>query len=333
MGLHEDSRILIIDGLNTFLRVWASMPEISENGEHIGGILGFMRSVGVNIRDFNPTKCVIVFDGKGGSQRRKKLYPEYKGNRKGTSSIKRDFFISEHHEVESMKYQMNRIFEYLSNLPVKMICVENIEADDVIAYITSNYYKHRECDRIRIVSTDRDFLQLIGDRVEVYSPVKKKLFTAETFTAEYGMLPENYLVFRTLDGDMGDNIPGVPGIGIKTMLKTFPELNEGIFTKDDLLNASTSALSNKKPKKIHETIVGHRAVIERNYDLMQLHDVDISGTAKMYISDVMAAPVSNLRRYDLKKLLIGDYLTTHFKNFDNWINLTFNGLSVWSKIP
>ena len=63
-----NDRVLIVDALNSWLRVWSSIPLISENGEHIGGIVGFLRSIGVNIRDFNPTRCLIVFDGKGGLQ-------------------------------------------------------------------------------------------------------------------------------------------------------------------------------------------------------------------------------------------------------------------------
>lgn len=62
-----DDRVLIIDGLNTFVRVFATMPSLSDSGEHVGGILGTLRSIGSNIRDFNPTRCIIVFDGKGGS--------------------------------------------------------------------------------------------------------------------------------------------------------------------------------------------------------------------------------------------------------------------------
>ena len=56
----SNDRVLIIDGLNTYLRIWASVPIMNENGDHYGGVVGFLRSIGSNIRDYNPSKCVIV---------------------------------------------------------------------------------------------------------------------------------------------------------------------------------------------------------------------------------------------------------------------------------
>ena len=77
---NRNDRVLIIDGLNTYIRIFSSVPIITENGDHVGGIIGFLRSVALSIREFNPTRCVIVFDGRGGSLRRRKLYSDYKMN-------------------------------------------------------------------------------------------------------------------------------------------------------------------------------------------------------------------------------------------------------------
>jgi 5'-3' exonuclease len=71
----SDDRILIIDGHNTFIRVISSVAALNIDGMNVGGITGFLRSIGSNIRDFNPTRCIVVFDGKGGSTRRKSIYP------------------------------------------------------------------------------------------------------------------------------------------------------------------------------------------------------------------------------------------------------------------
>ena len=83
-SLEPNSKILIVDGLNTYIRGFAANPSLNEDGIHVGGITGFLQSVGYAIRSFRPTRCIIVFDGKGGSSRRRKIYPEYKGNRKPT---------------------------------------------------------------------------------------------------------------------------------------------------------------------------------------------------------------------------------------------------------
>ena len=84
-----NSRILILDGLNTFIRVFSAVPALNDDGDHIGGVTGFLRSIAANIRQHKPTRCVIVFDGKGGSRRRKDLYPEYKANRANKTAFNR----------------------------------------------------------------------------------------------------------------------------------------------------------------------------------------------------------------------------------------------------
>ena len=76
-----NSDILLVDGMNTFMRVWSMYPTTNDNGDHIGGYTGFLKSVGHAIRLLKPTRCVIVFDGRDGTRDRKKIYPEYK-NRK-----------------------------------------------------------------------------------------------------------------------------------------------------------------------------------------------------------------------------------------------------------
>src|SRR6056300_1972688 len=93
-GKPNDS-VLLIDGLNTFIRVFSAIPSTNEDGIHIGGIVGFLRSIGYTINMVRPTRTIIVFDGKGGSNRRRKLFPEYKMGRK-------------------MSYRLNRAHNFLT---------------------------------------------------------------------------------------------------------------------------------------------------------------------------------------------------------------------------
>ena len=78
---NSNSRVLIVDGLNTFIRSWTVNPTMDDNGDHIGGIVGTLKGIGYAIREYNATRCIIVFDGKGGSKSRKDLYSGYKENR------------------------------------------------------------------------------------------------------------------------------------------------------------------------------------------------------------------------------------------------------------
>lgn len=327
-----DDRILIIDGLNLFIRIWASVPVISENGEHIGGVLGFLRSLALSIREFNPSRCIVVFDGKGGSQRRRKLYPDYKMNRKTSHNLRRDHFNSAEDEKISFNQQLYQVIQYLDNMPIQVFSIDNIEADDVIAFIASNYYANTE-NKIRIISTDRDFLQLVSsDKVEVYSPVKKKLYTPPELSLELGIHEDNYLIYRTLTGDDSDNIDGVRGIGLKTLLKSFPDLVEKRIDLEYLLSFSLERVnSDKKCKTIYKNIIENVDIINRNHVLMQLSDVDISGQSKMQIIDGLKGSVPAFNRYEIKKMMRDDSLTNHFKDLESWLSTTFNSLVVWSK--
>ena len=70
----KNSRVLVIDGLNTFIRTWTTNPTMNEDGDHIGGLTGFLKSIGFQIKMFNPTRVIVVFDGKGGNDKRKDIY-------------------------------------------------------------------------------------------------------------------------------------------------------------------------------------------------------------------------------------------------------------------
>lgn len=313
---------------NTFLRVWTSIPVISQTGEHIGGVQGFLRSIGSNIREFAPTKCVLVFDGKGGSYRRKKLYPQYKGNRTGKGTMRRDFFSTPEDEQISMRNQLIKTVAYLETLPVQVLSVDNIEADDTIAYIAAQLCKDSE--KVRIVSTDRDFLQLVNDKIEVYSPVKKKLYTPLEITQEFGLLNKNFIVYRTLTGDDADNIGGVTGLGLKTLLKEFPQLSNSELDIETIIQLSENSIkTTKKPKKIFQNIVNSRDIIERNHQLMQLSDVNISGITKMQIIEQFNSKVNLPDYYKFQQMSISDALV--FRDVMVWLYSTFNGLTVWAK--
>jgi len=326
-----DDRVLIIDGLNTFVRVFATMPSLSDSGEHVGGILGTLRSIGSNIRDFNPTRCIIVFDGKGGSLRRRKLFPDYKQNRtSGGTGLRSDLFENIEEEKQSMRKQMNRVVEYFGHLPVQMLSIDNIEADDTIAYLAMQYFKNKS-SKIRIVSTDRDFLQLVCENIEIYSPVKKKLYNVDSLTEEFELHHNNYLVYRALTGDLSDNIPGIKGVGLKTLLKEFPELKDTEINLEYIIEKSNLVIkSEKRPKKFYQSIHESSDELYRNYKLMQLHDVDISLESKQRIISTIEQNITKIDRYRIKNMISEDYLQKSFSNLDQWIDMTFYGLNVWS---
>ena len=313
---HLNDRVLIVDGLNTFIRSFAVNPAMNEDGLHIGGMMGFLKSVRYTSDILKPSRVIIVFDGKDGSKRRRKLYPEYKSNRKIKNRLNRnvDWGTAPQDEEQSMKQQMGRLVEYLEQLPITILCIDGIEADDTIAYISQQVLK--ESDTF-IMSTDKDFLQLVDDRVKVWSPTKKKLYDTNKVFEEYGIHSKNMLTYRILDGDKSDNIGGIKGAGIKSLQKFCPSISsDEKFTAKDLLefvNNSDSKI------KLLENIKKGSNIVKRNYLLMQLQDVDIPNHTKMKIQGAVNGKVPQLIKYKFQTMFLKDKLTSSIPNLDSWI--------------
>jgi len=326
-AINLNDRVLIIDGLNTFIRVFSSVPALNDDGDHIGGVTGFLRSVGAVIRQFKPTRCIIVFDGKGGSARRKKVYSNYKANRANKTKLNRhDEFDSLEDEQASMKRQFQRVIQYLDVLPVSIMSIDNIEADDAIAYLTTDLLT--DAQKVIICSTDRDFLQLVDDRVNVWSPVKKKMYDKIRVHEEFGIHASKYLLYRTFDGDKSDNIPGVDGIGLKTLIKEFPQLqSESELTVEMMLD---HLQDNKKKQRLYNIITEKREQINMNHQLMQLKDVDIPGNTKLLIANLFNQPVNEYNIYGFKRMFMEDKMYTVIKDVDGWLYSSFATLKAYA---
>ena len=100
-----DSRVLLIDGLNTFLRAFAAIGWVNKDLSHIGGLTGFLRSLGYVIKLVRPTRVIVVFDGQGSSTNKRYIYPEYKANRGLTRVTTWDSFESQQEESDSITEQ------------------------------------------------------------------------------------------------------------------------------------------------------------------------------------------------------------------------------------
>ena len=136
----RNGRVLIIDGLNTFIRSWTTNPIMNEDGEHTGGVIGSLNSIGYQIRQFNPTRVILTFDGKGGSKRRKELFEGYKADRgKNRFRVNRQYpeMMTQEDEQLSMKRQFVWLVDLLDSLPITTMIYDGIEAGDVIGHIAS----------------------------------------------------------------------------------------------------------------------------------------------------------------------------------------------------
>jgi DNA polymerase-1 len=324
-----NGKVLLIDGLNTYLRCFSATPTMDDDGRHIGGITGFLLSMGAAIRTHKPTRVVIVFDGKGGSQRRRKLFPEYKSHRRMMTKLNRTYdFNTLDEEQLAMKWQLVKLVELLAFLPVLSTHIENVEADDVIAYLAS--YVETKGGKSIIMSTDKDFLQLINESTSVWNPAKKKMYREENTVEDYGFHPNNFLLYRAVTGDKSDNIPGVDGIKEKTLIKHFPELASPEKRDIDFLleSARQQIAAKKKPPVVLTKLLESEEQLKLNTQLMRLDDdAEISVSARMKALALFDTQPPKLNKYELTKAASHDKILSAFGRWDDWVISTFAPLN------
>ena len=316
----ELSSILIIDGLNTFLRSFTMINHINPDGHHIGGLTGFLKSIGYAIRMCDPTKVVIVFDGVGGSNARRNLFPEYKANRNANRMTNYSIFQSKAEEQESINNQMERLIQYLKCLPVTIVGIDGLEADDIIGYLATKFEKHDETQRVTIMSADKDFLQLVTDKVHCYSPVKKKIYTPKDVLEEFSVSSYNFLNYKVLMGDSSDNIPGITGLGPKKLIKLFPELsNDTKVTVENIIEKSAELINENK---LYLSVVERRHQLSINHQLMSLDGSFLSPDNKQLVKDAFN------NSYELNipiflQLYHNDRLGESIPNVQSWLSQLF----------
>jgi len=322
--LGVNNRVLIVDGLNLYLRAFAVNGALNDNGVPVGGLTGFLRSLAYAIREVNPTRVIIVYDGAGGSQRRRKIHPDYKSNRKPGKRITRwDAFKNAAEEKEAMKIQFSRLIEYLDFLPINVISIDRIEADDTIAYIA-----HTLLDEdVTILSADQDFLQLVDERITVWSPTKKKFYTPRMVMDDYGVPAHNFLMYKVLMGDKSDNIEGVKGLGPKKLPKIVPDLLTQTTLDLDFILEHAGKGEEPMHKKISESAVQLRL----NEELMDLKNPPISGELKLQIARLIEAPINLLSRNDFIMMYSDDQLGNAIKAPDLWLREHFIKLNTLAK--
>lgn len=313
------NKVLIVDMLNTFFRSYSTSPATDLNGIPAGGVTGSLLSLGAAIRKFGVNKVYCVFDGKGGSKRRRDILKEYKADRKMTLRMNRhiDFDTMEEKE-QNMKEQLLALSSYIQLLPVKLVIVDRVEADDVIAYINEEYHKE---DETYIMSTDKDFLQLVDEHTFVYSPTKKKVYNADEVIKEYGIHPNNMVIYRAIEGDKSDNIDGVKGIGPKTIQKHLPYLKEEEKLSLEDFEQKLNEVE-KRPKAIND-LLNNFSIIQRNDKLMNLKLFNFPIDVKMRIRGIVEEDEEKLNKMKFLIKLNQDKLTQALRNAPEWLSNTF----------
>lgn len=261
--MSNDRCVLIVDAMNLFMRSWAAYPTMSSHGYQMGGCVGFLKTLGRIVGEIQPSIVVVAWEG-GGSQRRRKLFPEYKLGRKA-EKLNRFYGDDIPDTDENKNHQLMSLLRFLKSAPVCQVYASDCEGDDVVAFLCSGPY--REKFKV-IVSSDKDMYQLLDNKTKIYSLHKKRLVDDEEVFQEFRVRPCNFALAKALCGDPGDNVPGIKGLGFKTVAAKFPFLgSEQEVLLQELLDFSQS---HSEESTIYRRVSENAKEVKRNWQLVHL---------------------------------------------------------------
>ena len=218
-------KTLIVDGNNLLKIGFHGVKDFYNNGEHIGGTWHFLNTIRKFLEETNFNKVMVFWDSDTNSSQRKLIYPKYKMNRKSSPN--------DEEKTDSFNKQKTRVKQYLEDMFIRQLEVENSEADDLIAY----YCQISLDEEKTIFSSDKDLTQLISEKVLIYSPNLKSYYRfGDNIKFKDCSIPHyNVMTFKILAGDTSDNIDGISLMGEKTLIKFFPEILDSEISLTDIL--------------------------------------------------------------------------------------------------
>lgn len=308
---------LLVDGNNLFAIGFHGAKGYFHKERHIGGIFHFMNTLRSFLLGNNHDRVIVFWDGENSSSYRKSLYPNYKENRKKSEDI----------DSESFEYQRIRVKQYMEECFIRQCSVDGNEADDLISY----YCKISKDDNITILSGDRDFSQLISEKVSLYLPDKKYYVRNNDAISfkDIDVSHKNILLYKMIVGDKSDNISGIKGFGDKTFMRLCPDAASKTYELEDLFFNAKKILTEKKEKVLENLLNGtNDSGIENNrfYEIVRrvidLNNPLITEDGKREVESVYFEKINpDDRGYkNLIKLMIDDGFFKFLPSFDdNWV--------------
>mgnify|MGYP003109587714 FL=1 len=298
----KNKRVLFIDALNSYYRAYIVDPSLSTNGDPIGGMKGFLKILQKLTREIRPDRIVICWDGAGGSKRRKSINKNYKEGRSPIRLNRQVRNLTENQEVQNKVWQQTRLVEYLSYMPVTQLLFEHIEADDLIAF-TAKLEDYSGWQKV-VVSSDKDFIQILDEETVLFRPTQEQVLNVKRVVDEYGIHPNNFALARAIAGDKNDNLPGAKGVGLATIKKRFPFLeDEEEYLASDIFE---HCRENIDGVKAYTSILNEEALVRQNYKMMQLGSPSISVTTKMKIRAIIASDNLFFNKTEVIKMMSQD---------------------------
>ena len=311
----ESKPVLFIDLLNLYCRSFASVPLTNDNGEHVGGVYGSLNALQSYIKRFEPSECIIAWEGSQSGERRRKKLKEYKEGRKMVG-MRRGFTTSDRDEKEAFARQLELLKASLDHLPMKQVAVKYLEADDAIAYMAKKVIDKKSI----IITTDRDYLQLVDENISVFRPVKTKenptgeMIDLDWMHKKENIHPYNYALLKAIVGDKSDNITGVKGIGEKTARKDIHLLWSAHeeFDIDDLFEW----LLGRKEKK-YQKYLDNEELVRLNYKIVQLLELEISLSSIDSLRNSYISETPKFNSYQFRITMMSEDISP--TNIDTWL--------------
>ena len=309
----KKQRLVVIDGLNLYLRNFIVNGSVSTHGNPVGGIVGTLGSLRKIAKETNADKMIICWDGPGGSLKRRQIVKEYKEGRK---PIRKNYEIEgmdEQSEKQNRAWQQILLGEIINNTPIIQLTLEGVEADDIVSYVCRHPI-HKGMEKV-IVSSDKDFIQLLDDETVLFRPIQKEVLTKLNVLNEYGISPENFVTARAIAGDVSDNLVGVKGAGLKTIAKRLPFLAEHKF--HNVNEVESFCKENTGKAKFYDDVVVNSDLVRTNFKIMNLLPPSISPQGKSKVDWALENFTFDLNATELKKISIEN----GFASFD-WSGFT-----------
>ena len=293
----NNTPIILIDGSSYLYRAFFACPPLTNaKGEPTGAIFGVINMIRSLINQYNPTHIAVVFDAKGGSFRNE-IYSEYKATREAMP--------------ENLRPQIEPIHTILKAMGLPLLCIEGVEADDVIGTLARQ--AERENLDVLISTGDKDMAQLVSDKITLINTMNNSVLDPKGVMDKFGVPPEKIIDYLALRGDSSDNIPGVPGVGEKTaqsLLTEFTSVKDIYARLDDI-----EKLSIRGAKSLKQKLIDNQNEAELSYLLATIKtDVKLDFTnEQLLITDIDVNKLVELFAYYgfhrwQKELIAGTFL-------------------------
>lgn len=312
-------KTLLVDGQWNLKRNFKKRQDLkTSTGYLCGGSFGFLDSLKSTMNRVMPDRVVVMWDGFHSGKLRYDIYPPYKANRnkdweKTQKAIATDGLYNPQdlERVEMLKQKI-QVQNYLDELYIRQVEVDLIEADDLIA----QYILRSESDdeEIIVYSRDKDYLQLISDKVSIMSSDSAFFINKKEYENKYGHSLDNELLFKCFEGDKSDKIEGVRGITRETLIKYFPNIKKEKYLYSRLVEESLEA-QKKKKLKIYDKILESESILYRNARLMNLKKPFLNDEAIKKVDAVKHGTLGEDRSVEKAvSLFIRDGMISHLQD-------------------